>query len=61
MTQINGRTKHIIYKESELPLVPIRLIKVRFVRTIARFNNNANNPSVQFISKINCLKDQLGV
>ena len=39
---------------NKLPHEQIRLMKVKSVRTIASFNSNANNQSVQFMSEINC-------
>ena len=42
---------------SELSWGQIRPIKVRFVKTIASFDSHADDPSMQFISKVNCLRD----
>ena len=42
----------------ELSWKQIRPTKVRFVITIASFNSNANDPSMQFMSKVKRLKDQ---
>ena len=40
---------------SQGQIVPI---KIRFVRTIASFDSNANNPSVQFMSKVHYIGKQ---
>ena len=56
--QTNDKTKRAIHEWSELPQKQIRSMKIRFVKTIASFNNNADDPSVQFMSKINYFKNQ---
>ena len=33
-------------------------MKVKSVRTIVSFDNHANNPSVQFMRKVNCFNDR---
>ena len=55
---INDRIECAIYKWSELPWRLIRSIKVRSLRTIASFNNNVKNWSVQFMNKVNCFVSQ---
>ena len=44
--QMNDKTKRVIYELSELPWVSIKLMKVRFVRTIAIIDSNADDPSM---------------
>ena len=54
---INSKTKHVIYKWSQLPQKLITLIKVKSVRTIASFDSKINDLSVQLMSEINYFKD----
>ena len=37
----------------------IRLLKIRSEKTIASIDSNANNPSMQFMSKMNCFETNL--
>ena len=58
---MNGRTKHAIHEWSKLPWRQIKPIKVRSVKTIVSFDSNANDLNMQFMSKMNCLEDQLSL
>ena len=42
---------------NELSWRPIRPLKVRSEKMIASFDSKANDPSVQFINKMNYLRD----
>ena len=57
--QINDKTQCAIHKQTELPWELIRPMKVRSVRIIASFDCNTNDQSLQFMNKVNCLKNQL--
>ena len=56
--KINGKTICALHKWSDLPQVVIRHMKVKSVRMIASFDSNANDLSLQFISKVNYLINQ---